>query len=172
MRQKNAHLSCQCLNADEAKAELPSLIHVLSVCMAQDASVGFISMDPQLMSRFWLSVVDGLASGDKKLLVARQDGAVVGTVIVVLGMMSNGQHRAEIAKLLAHTDARLQGIVSALPAQAETLAKEAGRTLLVLDTRRGDVAEQLYLRERWQISGTISDFVRSTEGKLDVTTVM
>lgn len=166
------HISYHCLNADEVKAELPSLINVLSGCVEDGASVGFISLDPHPMDQFWQDVVTSVACGDKTLLVARQNGTIVGTVIVVLGMMPNGQHRAEISKLLVHPDARRQGIARQLLRWSEEVAKDAGRTLLVLDTRSGDVAEQLYLREGWLISGSIPDFARSTRGELDATTVM
>ncbi|MEW5287966.1 GNAT family N-acetyltransferase [Erwinia papayae] len=165
-------VSYQYLNSDEAAAELPSLLHVLSGCVAEGASVGFISIDPQPMKRFWQGVVASLTDGDKQLLVARHHGRIVGTVILVLGMMPNGEHRAEIAKLLVHPEARRQGIARELLRQAERRAVEAGKTLLVLDTRSGDVAEQLYLREGWQISGRIPDFALSTSGELEGTTVM
>lgn len=166
------HTHYEGLNAEQAEAELSSLVNVLLGCVALDASVGFISQDPQPMLHFWQSVLSSLASGDRQLLVARQNGTIVGTVIVVLGMMPNGQHRAEISKLLVHPDARRQGIARELLNRGEQLARMAGRTLLVLDTRSGDVAEQLYLREGWQISGRIPQYALSTEGVLDATTVM
>ncbi|MCX8964618.1 GNAT family N-acetyltransferase [Erwinia psidii] len=165
-------LSYQRLDTDQAQNELPSLLHVLGGCVEEGASVGFISMDPQPMRQFWLGAIDSLASGEKQLLVARQNGTVVGTVIVARVMTPNGQHRAEICKLLVHPDARRQGIARELLKRAEDLAKAAGVTLLVLDTRSGDVAEQLYLTEGWQMSGSIPAYALSTEGALDATTVM
>ncbi|KAB8313106.1 GNAT family N-acetyltransferase [Erwinia endophytica] len=166
------HIHYQCLDASQATAELTSLVHVLSACVAQDASVGFISLDPQPMRTFWQGVVSSLASGEQQLLVARQNGTLVGTVIVGLGMMPNGQHRAEIAKLLVHPHARRQGIARALLDGAEALARQAGRTLLVLDTRSGDVAEHIYRRAGWQVSGQIPRYALSPAGVLDATTVM
>lgn len=124
------------------------------------------------MQRFWQGVVASLANGDKQLIVARQQGEIVATVLVVLGMMPNGSHRAEIAKLLVHPKARRQGIARELLGLAERLAQQEGRTLLVLDTRTGDVAGQLYLSQGWQIAGQIPQYARSTAGVLDATTVM
>ncbi len=160
------------LNAEQADSVRDELFHVLSGCVATGASIGFISTVPEPMIAFWQGVISSLAAGEKKLLVARQQGKVVATVIVVLGMMPNGSHRAEIAKLLVHPSARRQGIARALLERAEDLARQADRSLLVLDTRSGDVAEQLYLAQGWQISGQIPAYALSTEGVLDATTVM
>ncbi len=162
----------QILHADQAISAHTELLAVLSGCVATGASVGFISTDPEPMSQFWHGLTASLTSGEKQLLVARQQGKIVATVIVGLGMMPNGRHRAEIAKLLVHPSARRQGIARQLLVQAEQIAREAGRSLLVLDTRTGDVAEQLYLAQGWQISGQIPDFALSTEGIRDATTVM
>lgn len=162
----------QLLSAEQAASEQDALYNVLHGCVAEGASIGFISLDPQPMLTFWQGVVISLASGDKRLIVARQQGEIVATVMVVLGMMPNGQHRAEIAKLLVHPKARRQGIARELLHQAEKRAEQEGRTLLVLDTRSGDVAEQLYLAQGWQISGQIPHYALSTAGVFDATTVM
>ncbi|MGB9097014.1 GNAT family N-acetyltransferase [Erwinia sp.] len=165
-------LQYQLLSAEQAATEQAALFKVLQACVAEGASIGFISQDPQPMQHFWQGVIASLASGDKQLIVARQQGEIVATVIVVLGMMPNGSHRAEIAKLLVHPKARRQGIARELLLKGEKLAEQEGRTLLVLDTRTGDVAEQLYLAQGWQISGQIPDYALSTEGAFDATTVM
>ena len=160
------------LNAEQADLARGELLDVLNSCVATGASVGFISIDPAPMVNFWEAVISSLASGEKQLLVARQQGKIVATVILVLGMMPNGSHRAEIAKLLVHPSARRQGIAHELLKRAEQLARQAGRSLLVLDTRTGDVAEQLYLAQGWQISGQIPAYALSPGGVMDATTVM
>jgi len=161
------------LSAAQAQQELAALCEVLTGCVAQGASVGFIDVaDTASVARFWQDVIYRLASGDKQLLVARQQGKIVATAIVVLGMMPNGAHRAEINKLLVHPAARRQGIARQLMLHAELIAVQARRSLLVLDTRSGDAAEQLYLSLGWQVAGTIPCFARSTEGEFDATTVM
>ncbi|MFU9138209.1 GNAT family N-acetyltransferase [Erwinia tasmaniensis] len=165
-------LSWDLLTADQACAAQAELCNVLSACVAQGASVGFVSLDPEPMRHFWLGVIASLNSGDLQLLVARQAGRVVATVILVLAMMPNGAHRAEIAKLLVHPQARRRGIARQLLSRAEQLARQACRTLLVLDTRSGDVAEQLYLTQGWKISGQIPEYALSIDGVPEATTVM
>lgn len=167
-----SEIDYQILTVEQAKEAHAVLCNVLRACVAEGASIGFISEDPLPMQQLWHGVIASLASGEKQLIVARQQGKIVATLIVVLGMPANGRHRAEIAKLLVHPQARRQGIARELLSRGERLAAEAGRTLLVLDTRTGDLAEQLYLSQGWKISGQIPNFALSTEGVLDATTVM
>ncbi len=161
------------LSATQAQPLLAALTDVLQGCVADGASVGFIDAgDRAAMERFWQDKIYSLASGDNELLVAWQQGVIVATVMVGFSAMPNGRHRAEISKLLVHPRARRQGIARRLMQQAEQLAVEQGKTLLVLDTRSGDVATDLYLSMDWQIAGSIPLYAESTEGVLDATTVM
>lgn len=161
------------LSATQAQPLLAALIDVLQGCVADGASVGFIdAADRAAMERFWQDKIFSLASGDNQLLVAWQQGVIVATVMVGYSPMPNGRHRAEISKLLVHPDARRQGIARRLMQHAEELAAGQGKTLLVLDTRSGDVATDLYLSMAWQIAGAIPYYAESTEGALDATTVM
>jgi len=165
-------ITCQLLSEEEAQTALEQLYRVLSACVALGASIGFTDNNPEPMRNFWRGIIASLASGEKQLLVARRQQEIVGTVIVEYCGKPNGAHRAEIAKLLVHPDARRQGIARELLSRAEKLAQEQGKTLLVLDTRSGDAAEQLYLAQGWQVCGQIPCFARSTQGELDATTVM
>ncbi|KAJ9433729.1 Ribosomal protein S18 acetylase RimI [Candidatus Pantoea symbiotica] len=161
------------LSATQAQPLLAALCDVLQGCVADGASVGFIDGDDRAaIERFWQDKIYSLASGDNQLLVAYQQGVIVATVMVGFSAMPNGRHRAEISKLLVHPRARRQGIARRLMQQAEQLAAEQGKNLLVLDTRSGDVATDLYLSMDWQIAGSIPMYAESTEGVLDATTVM
>jgi ribosomal protein S18 acetylase RimI-like enzyme len=55
---------------------------------------------------------------------------------------------------------------------AEEAARMRGRTLLVLDTRRGDTAEQLYSKLGYQKAGVIPRYARSASGELHDTVFM
>lgn len=162
----------QWLTAQQAQAELAALCEVLDGCVAGGASIGFIARDNETFLRFWQDMTLSLACGDRQLLVARLQGRIVATVMLVLAMPGNGQHRAELVKLLVHPSARRRGIAHELMYRAEQRAREAGRSLLVLDTRSGDVAESLYRALGWQVAGQIPGYARSVEGVMDATTVM
>lgn len=161
------------LSATQAQQLLGELTDVLQGCVADGASVGFIDAeDDEVMTRFWQQRIASITSGDSELLVARQHGRIVATVIISRSGMPNGRHRAEISKLLVHPQARRQGIARDLMQRAERRARAQGKTLLVLDTRSGDVASDLYRSLGWQVAGSIPCYAESTAGVLDATTYM
>jgi GNAT superfamily N-acetyltransferase len=160
------------VTAEPAVAE--ALADVLIDCVEGGASVGF--MHPLSRERalaFWQQVLASAARGERIVLVARDlsSGAIAGTVQVVLAMPENQPHRAEIAKMLVHRRARRLGLGAALMQAAEAAAREAGKTLLVLDTVTGGDAERLYARLGWQRCGEIPGFALWPRGGLCSTTV-
>ena len=109
--------------------------------------------------------------GRRVLLAAFADGDVVGTVQIVLAAPPNQPHRGEIAKLLVHRSARGRGIAKELMRRAETEARAAGRTLLVLDTVTGDPAYHLYEQLGWTRVGEIPDYALYPDGRACATTI-
>ncbi|MGK3140752.1 N-acetyltransferase family protein [Pantoea sp. C2G6] len=161
------------LSAAEAQQQLTGLTDVLQACVTDHASVGFTDPADRLtMTQFWQRQIGNLASGDSELLIAAWQGSIVATVLIHSSAMPNGRHRAEIAKLLVHPRARRQGIARQLMLRAEQRAAALGKTLLVLDTRRGDVASDLYRALGWQVAGSIPFYAESTTGELDATTIL
>ena len=55
---------------------------------------------------------------------------------------------------------------------AEAAAREAGKTLLVLDTATGGDAERLYARLGWQRVGVIPGYALWPQGGLCATTIL
>ena len=103
-------------------------------------------------------------------IVARDGNRIVGTVQIILDMPPNQQHRADIAKMMVHPDARRQGIARALMVGIEKIAHEERRSLLVLDTASGD-AERLYARNGWQRCGVIPGYAMWPQGGFCDTTI-
>ena len=148
-------------------AHLHGLCDVLLDCVEGDASVGFMHPLPrERAAAFWRGVAEGVASGERALLVAEDAaGEIVGTVQVVLAQPDNQPHRADIAKMLVHRRTRRQGLGVLLMQAAEQVAAQAGKTLLVLDTSSDD-AERLYERQGWQRCGVIPGFALWPRGGL------
>jgi GNAT superfamily N-acetyltransferase len=144
---------------------LEGLCEVLMDCVQGGASVNFLwPMTRAKAERFWLGVDAGLARGDRTLIVAEEpDGSIVGTVQAVWAPQENGPHRADVAKMLVHRRARRRGVGAAVLAEAERAARDAGRTLLVLDTASAD-AERLYERGGWTRVGTIPRYALLPDG--------
>lgn len=144
-----------------------ALAGILLDCVADGASIGFMAgLDRNRAVAFWTGILAGVARGERTLLVAEDDatGAVIGTVQVVLAMPDNQPHRADLAKLQVPGWARRRGVGEALMRAAEDTARQAGRTLLVLDTVTDSPAARLYERLGWIRVGDIPGFALWPDG--------
>jgi GNAT superfamily N-acetyltransferase len=126
---------------------------------------------PDRARAFWSTVADGVAAGNRALLVAEDEDGIVGTVQLVFAQPENQPHRADLAKMLVHRRARRRGLGAALLRAAEELARDCGKTLLVLDTVTGSDAERLYVRGGWVRVGPIPEYALMPRGGLTSTTV-
>jgi hypothetical protein len=163
------------LDAAGLAARLPELAEILHACVHAGASVGFVLPFPrEAAAAFWRdAVLPPLAEGRRVLLAAEAGGRLAGTAQLLHDTPPNQPHRAEVAKLLVHPDARRRGLARALMAALETEARALGRSLLTLDTRTGDAAEPLYASLGYVVAGVIPDWCRDTASpRLDPTTVM
>ena len=164
------------LEAPGCTAHLDDLQGLLSACVAQGASIGFILPLADAASRgFWTdTVIPGVARGSRLLFAARHQGRVVGSVQLLLDTPPNQPHRAEVAKLMVHPQHRRQGIALALMRVLEDAARARGRELLTLDTRSDDHAEPLYLALGYQVAGRIPGYALDAlqPARRDSTTLM
>lgn len=110
------------------------------------------------------SVEDSSIPGLCRLL-AEVDGEIVGSVQLDLCGKENGRHRAEIQKLFVIRTHRGKSVSSALMQTGETFARTNGRTLLVLDTQAGSIAESVYRHLGWQRVGEIPGYAASPNGE-------
>lgn len=167
-------ITLKILSPREAAEQVRALSAVLMDCVEGGASVSFMSpLTQERADAFWIGIAEGVAAGERILLVAEDDadGTVVGTVQVILKQPENQPHRADIAKMLVHRRARKRGLGAALMRAAEDAAAKAGKTVLVLDTVTGGDAERLYARLGWQKSGIIPNYALWPQGGFCDTTV-
>jgi len=153
-------------------AQIDDLADVLIDSVEGDASVSF--MHPLTRDRavaFWRRVANGVAAGERALLVAEDAQGLCGTVQLVLNQPENQPHRADLSKMLVHPRVRRQGLGAALIRAAESMARDCGKTLLVLDAVTGGDAERLYARLGWQRVGVIPGYALFPRGGLCDTTV-
>ena len=153
-------------------AQITELANVLVDCVEGDASVSFMHpLSREHAQAFWRGVAEGVAAGERALLVAEDAQGICGTVQLVLAQAENQPHRADLAKMLVHRRCRRQGLGEALMRAAESMARGCGKTLLVLDTVTGDKGERLYQRLGWQRVGVIPGYALLPRGGLVGTTV-
>ena len=85
---------------------------------------------------------------------------------LLVTMPPNQPHRAEIAKMMTHPQARQRGIATRLIQAAEAEAAARGKTLLVLDTAADEGAGPFYEKLGYSLSGEIPDFALKPHGGL------
>jgi GNAT superfamily N-acetyltransferase len=164
-------MTCRVRRLDSlTDADIEGLATVLADCVEGGASVGF--MQPYPLDRaaaWWRGLAADVAAGRRALLVAEDEQGIVGTVHVVLAQPDNQPHRADLCKMLVMRRARQRGVGAALMDAAERAARDAGKTLLVLDTASAE-AERLYARMGWTRLGVIPGYALLPEGGLCDTT--
>ena len=167
------HAAVRSLSVQEARESVLALSEILIDCVEGGDSVGFMApLAREKADAFWRGVVEGVAAGERILLVAedRASGAIVGTAQVVLGQPENQPHRADVSKVLVHRRVRRRGLGGALMRAAEDAARTAGKTLLVLDTASSD-AERLYGRSGWTRVGLVPGYALMPDGRPCDTTI-
>ncbi len=162
-------------DAPATAADIEALSEILHAIVHRGAGVSFVlpySLDDA--RTFWRErVLPGVLAGTKRVLVARQDGRIVGTAQLELAMPPNQRHRAEVNKMLVHPDLQRRGIARALMVALEGAARAEGRTLLTLDTWTGSHAEALYRSLGYVTVGVIPRFASgSTTKALEPATIM
>lgn len=154
------------LGAPEMGGRIAELSRVLMGCVEGGASVSFMTpLTAATADAFWLGIRDRVAAGSTDLLVAELAGEVVGTVQLVMAQPENQPHGADVAKMLVHRGARRRGIGRALMQAVEDLAREQGKTLLVLDTATGQEAERLYRALGWTEVGRVPGYALYPDGR-------
>tara|TARA_R110002073_G_scaffold121380_2_gene263843 strand:- start:22669 stop:23208 length:540 start_codon:yes stop_codon:yes gene_type:complete len=155
------------LTAAAMTARLDEFCDLLLDCVGGGASVGFMAPLSRDRARsFWQDVIASVERGERIVLAATAgpDGAVTGSVQLVLTQPDNQPHRGDVSKMLVHSSARRQGLGAALLTAVEAAALEAGKSLLVLDTVPGTPADRLYQRAGWTAIGIIPGYAMMPDG--------
>lgn len=153
-------------------AHIEQLADVLIDCVEGGASVSFmLPLSRDRAVAFWRSVAQGVAAGQRALLVAEDEQGLCGTVQLSFDLPENQPHRADLAKMLVHHRVRRQGLGAALMQAAEETARECGKTLLVLDAVTNGDAARLYERLGWVRVGDVPGYALWPQGGLCGTTI-
>jgi GNAT superfamily N-acetyltransferase len=153
------------LAAAEAERRLGELGAILRDAVESGASVNFLEGFTQSEAEeFWRGQISGLADGGRHLLVAEDGDRLIGTVVLTKAPQPNQPHRADVGKMLVLASHRRKGIGRRLLDAVEALAREEGRTLLMLDTTLGSSGDLLYRSCGWVQYGIVPGHALSTLG--------
>lgn len=160
--------SISALTSPPSSSDLTALHTLLRDAVEGGASVGFLVPFPEPeVAAFWSGIFSSVAAGHRVLLVARDEsGLIVGSVQLDLAQKPNSRHRCEVQKLLVLRSLRGRGLGFALMQAAESAARAARRTLLVLDTSASGNALGLYQRCGYTRAGIIPRYAADPDGSL------
>ena len=145
-------------------SDIRALAELLIDAVDSGAAVSFLApLGLERAEAWWRKTISG-ADSRAMFLVARDPEGIVGTVQLHPAWAPNQPHRAEIAKLLVHRRGRRAGLGTQLMRTIEDAARRAGFTLLTLDAKRGEAAEQLYRRTGWTAVGTVPRYALDPDG--------
>lgn len=168
----HANVTTRRIYASEAASHIEALADLMIDCVEGGASVGFmLPLRRERAVDFWRGVIDALVRNERALLIAEEpDGRIVGTVQLIMSLPDNQPHRADVAKMLVHRSARRRGIAQQLVKSIDDVAREEGKTVLVLDAVTGGDAERLYFRNGWQRVGVVPKYALMPSGEFCATT--
>lgn len=169
----NTSFSLRTLSSDDIREHLSDLTAILVSCVNGGASVSFmLPFAPATATAFWLRMAQSVAARERVVLAAADvQQQLVGTVQLIIDQPENQPHRADVAKLLVHQKARRQGLAKVLMARLEAIAREQGKSVLVLDTATGSGAENFYVQCGWEKAGEIPRYALMPDGELTATSL-
>src|SRR5262245_32330488 len=113
------------LDPSAAAGAMDDLVDLLVDAVDDGASVGFLGpLARGDAERYWTERIAEVAAHNRVLLVAREDGRIVGSVQLAFASQQNAAHRAEVQRLLVHRRARRRGLGRALMLGLEAIARD------------------------------------------------
>ena len=159
------------LTLAEVEFAVERLSEILIDAVAHGAGVSFMHpLSNEDAKDYWRSQLSAVAAGQTFIFAcADRSNTITGTVMLQKSWAPNQPHRADVAKLLVHSDFRRQGVASALMLALEEHATAMGLKLITFDAVAGGGAEGFYRTMGYVPVGVIPGYAYSGDGKLDDT---
>jgi acetyltransferase len=152
--------------ASDLKHVISDLVDVFTDTVNGGYPLGFLPPITRDVARdYWISLFPELATGSRLVFVAFNGERVVGCGQLALSQRTNSPHRAEVQRLFVARALRGQGVGKSLMYALHDTAREHGRTLISLSTRRGEPAEEFYKRLGYVEAGVIPGWTIGPAGE-------
>jgi GNAT superfamily N-acetyltransferase len=159
-------VSNRLLSARELEHLLPALVEILRETVNRGAPLGFLAPLTREEARdYWLSLRPDLQAGSRLLLMACAGNEILGSGQLAFPSSPNARHRAELQKLFVTPGLRGRGVGRSLMTVLHRAAAQRGRSLLLLNTRRGDPAEDFYKRLGYREAGVLPGWTVGSAGE-------
>jgi GNAT superfamily N-acetyltransferase len=158
-------LTIRLVSAAELDALIPTLVELFRDTVNGGSALGFVPPVTREQAReYWRSLGPSLRAGSRLLLAAYNDDGIIGSVQLNFPPWPNARHRAEVQKLFVGPALRGQGVGRALMVALHDVAREHGRSLLLLNTRHGGPAEGFYKDLGYREIGVIPGYAIGPTG--------
>ena len=152
--------------APELDDVVPALVDRFTETVNAGVPMGFNQPLSRKQGRdYWLSLRAELEAGSRLLVAACTNDGVVGAGQLALSMWPNSPHRAELQKVFVAVSCRGRGIGRLLMNALHDAARERGRSLLLLNTRKDGRAEAFYKRLGYREAGVIPGWTLGPAGE-------
>jgi len=166
-------VSIRLVSSVELERQLPAFTELLRNVVNGGSPMGFLApLGAGEGMDYWLSLRAELNAGTRLLLGAYLDGRLVGSSQLALSRWPNARHRAEVQKVFVATTARGAGVGRALMAALHDGARQHGRSLVVLGTRRLTGAQQFYEELGYRVAGVVPGYTIGRVGEKYDTVMM
>jgi GNAT superfamily N-acetyltransferase len=163
---QHASIIVRPLSATALERNLEALADLLVTTVNGGHPLGFMPPLSHSHARgYWLALRGDLQGNSRLLLAAYCEDRIVGTGQLAFVASPNARHRAELQKLFVDPGVRARGIGRTLMAALHSAARQHGRTLLLLNTRRGWPAEAFYRQLGYHEVGVIPGYSQGTAGE-------
>jgi GNAT superfamily N-acetyltransferase len=152
--------------APHLKHVITDLVDLFTDTVNAGSPLGFLPPITREEARdYWISLLPELASGSRVLLIAFNEDGVMGSGQLLLSERTNSPHRAEVQRLFVGRTVRGQGLGTSLMHALHDFARRNGRSLIVLNTRHGGLAEGFYRALGYKEVGVIPGWTIGPEGE-------
>lgn len=165
-------MDVRAFSTSELEEHVTALAQILCECVADGASVSFMSdLTQEQAEDYWRGTVMKSKADELIVFGAFIDEVLTGTATLITGTPPNQPHRADVAKVLVRPKYQRRGIAKALMIEVGKKALGIGKDLLVLDTLTGSGAEALYAGLGWVRVGEIPRYALTPAGEPKATMV-